>query len=195
MTHSFRTCAGGALALAVAVAVAVAGEASATSGSTPDPARCPLKASSTIPSGEAWAFSDSGAPSNPHPGISSTYVHGRGTWTHGHGSGTICIEASAPGHASRNLVLTVTGSAHISTEITRLGHLGVGLVLNVSVNASDDQTCLPGTRGTTTLFASYFEGHFDSAQFHLIGSCAVYDYKFSGPRLLALIARDGGAVR
>jgi hypothetical protein len=185
-----------ASALAVAMMLATAGQASAATGSSQtDTARCPLKPSSSIPSGEAWAFSVTGPPSSPHQGVASTYTHGRGTWTHGRGGGTICLQASSPGHAPHNLVLDIAGSAHLSTEVTRLGHLGVGLVVNATVGASDDQTCATGTHGNLTLFASYFEGHFDSAQLHFTGGCGAYDYRFSGPQLRVLIARDGQAVR
>jgi hypothetical protein len=182
-------------ALLVALTLLALGAVSAGAGTSTDPTRCPLKPSSTIPSGEAWTFSANGSPTSPHPGVTSTYTHGRGTWANGRGTGTICTEAGGAGHAAGKLVLTVAGSATISTEITRLGHLGVGLVLHMTVGASEVPACPKGERGTLTLFASYFQGHFDSAQLRFAGPCRSYDYRFAGPRLLVLIARNGGAVR
>jgi hypothetical protein len=159
-----------------------------------DPASCPLKPSSATPPGEAWAFTDTGPPSSAHPGVSSSYTHGRGTWGAGRGSGTICVEDGTSAGASHNLVLAVAGQARISPQITRLGHPGVGLVLKVSVNASDDQACTAGTHGTVTLFASYYQGHHDSVQFHFAAPCGAYDYTYSGSAVHALIADDGHQV-
>jgi hypothetical protein len=167
--------------------------ASAQSASA-DPAACPLKPSSSSPTGEAWAFTQTGPPSSSHPGITSSYTHGRGTWTSGHGAGTICNEDSVSGQPSHNLVLAVAGSARISPHITRLGHLGVGLALSVTVSASDDQSCPAGTRGTVTLFASYYQGHHDSLQLHLAGGCSAYDHTVTGSQLHVLIADDGRQV-
>jgi hypothetical protein len=169
------------------------GPASAQSASA-DPATCPLKPSSQSPTGEAWAFTQTGPPSSPHPGITSSYTHGRGAWTSGHGAGTICNEDSVTGHPSHNLVLAVAGSARVSPHITRLGHLGAGLALNVTVSASDDQTCPAGTRGTVTLFASYYQEHHDSLQLHLAGTCSSYDYTYTGAQLHVLIANEGRQV-
>ncbi len=180
-----------ALALAVGVPGATAGSGSAAA----DPAACPLKASSTIPSGEAWAFTETGAPSTPHPGIASSYTHGRGTWAGGRGRGTICNEDTVSAHPSHNLVLAVAGAARTSPEITRLGHLGVGLVLKLAVSASDDPACPAGTRGTATLFASYFQGHHDSIALRFTGSCGAYDFTYSGSQVHVVIADNGGAVR
>jgi hypothetical protein len=159
-----------------------------------DPAACPLKASSLAPTGEAWAFTQTGAPSSAHPGITSSYTHGRGTWSNGHGAGTICNEDSVSAAPSHNLVLAVAGAAHISPRITHLGHLGVGLVLHVTVSASDDQTCAAGTRGTVTLFASYYQQHRDSVQLRFSGGCDAYDYTYTGSQLHVLIADDGRQV-
>jgi hypothetical protein len=177
----------GVLVLAVLGATPAAGAAT-------DPAACPLKASSQTPSGEAWAFTQTGPPSSPHPGVTSSYTHGRGTWSSGHGSGTICNEESVSGKPSENLVLAVAGSAHVSPRITRLGHLGAGLVLRVTVSASDDVSCPSGTAGTVTLFASYYQEHRDSLQLHLGGGCSAFDYTYTGPALHVLIADDGRQV-
>ena len=176
--------------------VPASGQAPAPSAlsASADPAACPLKPSSASPSGEAWAFTQTGPPSSSHPGIASSYTHGRGTWTGGHGAGTICNQDSVSGHPSHNLVLAVAGAARISPHITRLGHLGVGLVLNVTVSASDDQSCPAQTRGTVTLFASYYQGHHDSLQLHLAGACSAYDYTYTGSQLHVLIAENGRQV-
>jgi hypothetical protein len=184
---------GEALARSPRASRAVGSVARATSASA-DPAACPLEASAQAPSGEAWAFTQTGPPSTPHPGVNSSYTHGRGTWADGRGTGTICNEDSTAAHASHNLVLTVAGASHISPRITRLGHLGVGLVLKVTVSASDDQTCPSGTRGTVTLFASYFQEHHDSVQLHFTGGCSAYDYTYTGSGLHVLIADDGRQV-
>jgi hypothetical protein len=157
-------------------------------------AHCPLKPSSTIPSGEAWAFTTTGPPSTSSPGLISTYAHGRGTWSGGRGRGTICRQDTRSGSSRRDIVLSVVASAHVSPRITRLGRLGVGLVLSVTVSASDDTGCSPGARGTVTLFASYYEGHRDSIQFHFAAACASYDATYLGPRVYTLIARNGRQV-
>jgi hypothetical protein len=163
-------------------------------GRTTNVAPCPLKPSSKTPTGEAWAFTVTGTPSTPHHGISSSYAHGRGAWTSGRGRGTICRQDSGPGHTSLNLVLTVAGRASISPGVTRLGRRGVELVLRVTVSASDDERCLPGARGTVTLFASYYQGHHDSVQFRLPSGCAAYGATYLGAQVHALIARNGHQV-
>lgn len=159
-----------------------------------DAAKCPLKSSSTIPPGDAWAFHETGPPSASHPGVISSYTHGRGEWRGGRGSGTICQEDTPTSGPPHKIVLPVAGSASVSPRVTRLGHLGVVLVLNVSVADSDDPTCLSGTRGTVTIFASYYEGHHDSVKVHFNGSCTAYSATFLGPRVYALISANGHQV-
>ncbi len=190
----------GALAVAIGLVAAFAQVPAGASARAPaaasssDPAACPLKPSSSLPAGEAWAFTETSPPSSPHPGIVSSYTHGRGTWGGGHGTGTICNEDGVSGGRSHNLVLAVSGSARVSPHITRLGHLGAGVVLHVTVSASDDPSCVAGTRGTATLFASYYEGHHDSVQLQLAGGCAGYDYTYVGSQVHALIADEGRQV-
>jgi hypothetical protein len=181
--------------LGMAAAMLCGWSAAEARGASADPAACPLKAVSTIPSGEAWAFTQTGAPSTPHPGIVSSYTHGRGTWANGRGTGTICNEDSVSGHAAQNLLLAVSGASRISPGITRLGHPGVGLVLKVAVSASDDRACPAGTRGSVTLFASYFQSHHDSVALRFGGGCGAYDYTYTGPQVHVLIADDGREVR
>jgi len=171
-----------------AVVVTSAGAATASQ------LKCPLKASSTLPSGEAWAFHVTAAPSTPHPGIASSYTHGRGGWGGGHGSGTICEEDSFSNGQSHALVLTVAGTPHVSPLVTRLGNPGVELGLSLSVAASNDPACPTHSHGALTIFASYHEVHRDEVQLHFNGSCAAYSATFLGSHLSALIADNGGQV-
>jgi hypothetical protein len=152
---------------------------------------CPLKPSSAAPRGEAWAFTSTAAPAGAHAGIASTYTHGRGTWTHGRGRGTICRADTATSGPAHNIVLSVGGRARVSPGIMRLGRKGVGLVLTVTVSASDYAACAPGTRGTVTIFASYYETHHDRVQFRFASACTAENATFSGSALRALIAREG----
>lgn len=172
----------------------LAGGIAPAGASQADPARCPLQSTSTIPPGDAWAFHDSGLPASSHQGVSSSYIHGRGDWGGGRGSGTICQEHGSSSGPAHNIVLTAEASASVTPRVTRLGHLGVALSLQVSVAASDDPACLPGTRSAVMIFASYYEGHHDSLQLHFAGSCTAYDATFSGPALYALIASSGHQV-
>jgi hypothetical protein len=158
------------------------------------PVACPLKPSSATPTGEAWAFTQTGLPATPHAGITSSYSHGRGTWAGGHGAGTICAQESVGAQTSHDLVLTLVGAARLSPQITRLRHLGAGLALNVKVAASDDQSCSVGERGTITLFASYYEQHDDSVALALRGDCSSYRYIYTGSQVHVLIADNGRQV-
>ncbi len=178
-------------------AAALAGFVVPTADASAAPARgvrCPLESSSTIPSGEAWAFHDTGLPSTPHPGVASAYIHGRGGWAGGRGSGTICWQNRAASGGSHDIVLTVSGSLRLSPRVTRLGHPGVVLVLHASVAASDDPACAAGAHGTVTIFASYYEGHHDSVELRFNSGCTPYDAAFLGPTLYALIAENGRQV-
>jgi hypothetical protein len=159
-----------------------------------DRALCPLKAGSPSGGDVQWAFSETGPPSGAHRGISSSYTHGRGTWTGGRASGRACSEDSPTKGPSRNLVLAVAGKAKLSPKVTELGLLGVRLVLPVRVSASDDPACSAGTRGTATLFASYFAIHRDSLSLHFATGCAEHDHSYGGSGLHVLVARDGAQV-
>jgi hypothetical protein len=175
-------------------AAVLAGLASISQGAQSAAVKCPLKASSALPGGEAWAFTATGVPVSPHAGIKSAYVHGRGTWTHGRGAGTICSADMPASGAARDIVLSVGGAARVSPGITELGRKGVGLALNVKVSASDDPACALGTRGSVTVFASYFQGHHDRVQLHFVAGCTGENATFQGPQLHALIAREGRQV-
>jgi hypothetical protein len=180
--------AGGAIAAAAPAGSAAVGSAAAGS------ARCPIKASSSEGAVE-WAFTESGPPSGPHPGIASSYTHGRGTWAGGHASGTVCHEDSLTGgRPARELVLRIAGSARLSPGIERQGLPGVGLELKATVSASDDPACATGTHGTVTLFASYHEVHRDSVQLRFTGGCSDHDHTYTGSQLHVLIARGGAQV-
>jgi hypothetical protein len=95
---------------------------------------------------------------------------------------------------ARDVVLTVGGSAKVSPGITQLGRRGAGLSLHVTVAASDYEACAVGTRGTVTIFASYYETHRDRVQLRFAGACAAEDATFLGRQLRALIAREGRQV-
>ena len=152
---------------------------------------CPLQPSSKLPSGEAWAFTY-GGPTVAGEGSRVGYTHGRGSWA-GRGGGTICMSAEVPGAGKAQLVLDVTGGAKVSPRITRLGHLGVGLTLNVKV-ASSQTICPSSTQGSVVIFASYFESHHDSVRLSFQAPCTALDVAFHGTQLKALIARNGGQV-
>lgn len=185
---------GGRRLAAAICAAACACALAAPSAGAASGARCPLQSSSSIPAGAAWAFHESGAPSGPHAGVASTYVHGRGGWGSGRASGTICEAYSLAAGGPHDLVLSVSGTARVSPRITRIGHLGAGLALGGTVTASDDPACAVGTRLSVTIFASYYEGHHDSVKLAFRGGCAAYDATFLGSQLYALIAEDGHQV-
>jgi hypothetical protein len=75
-----------------------------------------------------------------------------------------------------------------------LGHRGVELVLNVLVGASDDPSCLTATHGTVTVFASYYQKHYDSVRLRFNGGCAPHNATFLGSHVYALIANNGHQV-
>jgi hypothetical protein len=168
--------------------------AGATGGRVLAASSCPLKPSAGIPRGRAWAFSETGAPSSAHVGLNSAYTHGRGTWTGGRGSGTICRQDTLADGTRRDIVLAVRGRATISPGITRLGRRGVGLALTVTVSASDSAACATGTSGTVTIFASYFQGHHDSVQLRFGPACSAESATFAGRALHALVANEGHQV-
>jgi hypothetical protein len=157
--------------------------------------KCPIKAGSAATGPVQWAFTESAPPTGRHPGLSSAYTHGRGQWLLGHANGTVChTDLLAGGHGSRDLVLAVAGSAKLTPHIRSLGLVGVALTLKVSVAASDDASCPLGTRGTVTLFASYYSVHRDSLRLRFAAPCAAHDHLFEGRSLHVLITRKGAQV-
>jgi len=183
-----------ALYIALASSPPAAGATRSAGAAASASAKCPLKPSSASPGGEAWAFTATGLPASAHAGIHSTYTHGRGTWTHGHGAGTICRADTPASGPARDIVLKVAGGAHVSPGVTQLGRKGVSVTLGVTVSASDYAGCALGTRGSVTIFASYFQGHHDRVVLHFAAACAAEDATFLGSQLHALIARDGRQV-
>jgi hypothetical protein len=175
----------------LATTVVVAAGAVAKPG---DRALCPLKAGSPSGGDVQWAFTETGHPSGKHAGIRSSYIHGRGNWTAGRAIGKACSQDSLSKGPARNLVLTVAGKAKLSPKVTELGLLGVRLVLPVRVSASDDTACPARTRGTLTLFASYYAIHRDSLKLHFAAGCAGHNLTYRGSRLHVLIARHGVQV-
>jgi hypothetical protein len=162
-------------------------------GAAPDPAKCPsgvASAASTV----QWVWSALGAPSSGDPSVTSSRTRGNGTWNNGRAHGTICSQAKGGGSATRNIVLTVGGASKLSPNITKLGLPGIGLVLPVTVSASDDSACPDGTTGSVTLFASYHAVHKDKAVLAFAAACSTHDDTFTGSILHVEIARDGHQV-
>lgn len=177
-----------------AVIIPVVHAASGSDHSVPSP-RCPIRAGSPSGGSVQWAFTESGPPSGSHPGIASSYTHGRGNWSGGHASGTACHEDGLTGgHGSRELVLKIVGSARLSPGITRMGLRGVALELKGTVSASSDPACATGTHGTVTLFASYYSVHRDSLQLRFTGGCSDHDHAYTGSQLHVLLTRNGAQV-
>jgi hypothetical protein len=177
------------VALAVNAAIAAA-----ASGLSPAKVQCPLKVG--LPSGGdvQWAFSESGPPSGGHRGLKTSYTHGRGNWTSGRATGTVCGQDTLTSGPSRDVVLKVAGKAKLSPGISEFGLPGVGLALRVRILASDDAGCAAGTRGTVKLFASYHAVHRDSASLHFAAACADHNHHYSGAQLQVLITRHGAQV-
>lgn len=181
--------------IAYYVMILPARAASRGAAHTATSARCPIGAGSPSGGSVQWAFTESGPPSGSHPGIASSYTHGRGNWSGGHATGTACHEDSLTGgHGSRELVLKIAGPARLSPGITRMGLPGVGLELKGSVSASNDPECATGTHGTVMLFASYHAVHSDSLQLRFTGGCSDHDHTYTGSQLHVLITRGGAQV-
>jgi hypothetical protein len=177
-----------AAALGVASMLAFAGGAAAT-------VTCPASASAADTAGPVqWAFSVLGAPTAGASGVTSSWTRGSGTWNTGRASGTICSEDKAPSSPRRSLVLKVSGASVLLPKSTRLGLVGVAITLPVTVSASDDTACPKATRGTVTLFASYYSTHRDSIVMHFTGACASHNHTFIGATVKVLITRNGAQV-
>jgi hypothetical protein len=171
-----------ALSLAVSAATAATGQVV-----------CPVAPGTPSGGDVQWAFSDSGRPAGN--AIKSSYVHGRGHWTNGRATGTVCTtDSSTKTGVTRDLVLTVGGQSKLTGRVTEDGLLGVRIVLPVKVRASDDMTCATGATGTITLFASYYSVHRDTLQIHFSARCIGHNLSYSGPSLHAYIARHGAQV-
>ena len=176
-------------ALATSAALVFAGGAAAT-------VTCPASAASASASTAGpvqWAFSVIGAPTAGAQRVTWSWTRGNGVWNTGQATGTICSEEKGA-FARRDLVLKVTGSSLLVPKTTRLGLQGVSIAVPVTVSATDDTTCPKGTRGTITLFASYFSVHRDSIVVHFAGACTDHNHTFTGAIVKVLIARNGAQV-
>jgi hypothetical protein len=173
-------------ALALAALLGAAGGASAA-------VVCPASAA-TSAGPVQWAFSVLGAPTAGAAGVTSSWTRGNGGWSNGRARGTICANDSGAGIPKRDLVLHVAGVSKLEPRITRYGLLGVGIVLPVTVSASDDAACPTGTHGSVTLFASYYSLHKDSIALRFAGGCADHNHAFTGTIVRVEIARNGAQV-
>jgi len=185
----------GARAIAVAVGAAcLLATIGAAADGTPSKlaVTCPLAAGAPTGGQVQWAFSVTKIPPNSPPGVTDVYTHGHGNWAQGRGAGTICEQYY--GTDRDVVVLAVSGQSKLSPHITRMGLLGVGLRLRLTVSASDEQTCPTGTTGTITFFASYYTVHRDTAELHFATACATHELAFSGGSLRVLIGENGHQV-
>jgi hypothetical protein len=185
---------GGFVAVLVAsAAISISGVAG-VAAAKPDPAQCPAGIASSS-SAVQWVWSAIGAPSSAAASVSSSVSGGHGTWRKGQAGGTICVQLTGSGGARRNVVLTVSGPSKLSPSVTKLHELGIGLVLAVTVSATDDAAACPdATTGTVRLFASYYEVHKDRAILTFAAPCAGDDLTFEGSILHVEIARDGHQI-
>jgi len=187
--------------IGLVVAAALAGGAAlvlaAGAGASATAVKCPAAASTAPPSSAVavqWEFSQIGSPTPTNPSVSSSWTRGSGSWSAARATGTICSNDSAAAAATRELVLAVSGASKLLPQTTRLGLLGVAIVLPVTVTATNDAACTRGTAGSVTLFASYYAVHRDSIALHFAPACADHDLVFTGATVHVLIARDGHQV-
>lgn len=183
----------------VVFAAALAGFATLVppAGATTASVKCPAAASTSPPVSAGavqWEFGQLGSAVPANSSVSSSWTRGSGSWSGARASGAICSNDSGGGLATRAIVLSVSGSSKLSPQITKLGLLGVGLVLPVTVTATNDAACPRRTSGSVTLFASYYSVHRDSIVLRFAASCAGHDHVFRGATVHVLIARDGHQV-
>jgi len=141
-----------------------------------------------------WAFTGLGAPSSSRAGITSSWFRGNGTWNAGSAHGTIYADDSGGGAPKSRITLAASGTSTLSPGITMGANKGVGLVIPVRVTATNDSSCAKGTKGTVTLFASYYAVHVDTLAAHFGSACADHDLRFSGSVLRVEIQRNGAQV-
>ena len=116
--------------------------------------------------------------------LTSSYLHGRGSFSGGRATGSICQQDSARSRATVHLVLSVHGSGgSLARGITVGGTLGAQLVLPVTVSGSEDPACRVGTHGRVTLFSSYNGVHADTVSIHFNGSCATHQHFYRGSQV------------
>jgi hypothetical protein len=179
--------------LIAVAAVAVSATLAPSTGASTTAVRCPASVASSAGPVQ-WLFSALGAPTSRSATVNWSWTRGSGSWSSARASGTICSDDKGGGLATRHLVLRVSGSSTLSPMITKLGLLGVGIVLPLSVSASDDAACPRGTPGSVTLFASYYSIHRDSIVMRFAPACASHDHSFGGTIVHVEIARNGHQV-
>jgi hypothetical protein len=181
------------LAAAVAVAAGAVGVQVASS-SAATAVTCPASAADSLGPVQ-WAFTGLGAPSASKAGVTDSWFRGTGTWDNGGAHGTICADDQGGG-APKNRIVLVTSStaAALTPHVTKLGLLGVAIVIPVTVSATSDSACPKGTSGTVTLFASYYATHHDSLVAHFKSACSDHDLTFTGTDLHVEISRNGAQV-
>jgi hypothetical protein len=154
--------------------------------------KCPLDAKAAANGPVLWAFSQYGAPIGTHKGLTKSYTHGHGTWLGKRAHGWICHQDMGGGVAKRHVVLRTTGTdSALHGRVTRLGKLGVELIVPLKVTATDDASCAVGTRATMTLFASYYDVHVDRAALRFDAGCRKHDHTWRDPQLKIQIQRKG----
>jgi hypothetical protein len=180
--------AAGVIAAAIGAGALAGGSSAATS------VTCPASAADSLGPVQ-WAFTGLGAPSASRAGVTNSWFRGTGTWSNGAAHGTICADDQGGG-APKNRVVLETSSAPsaLTPHITKLGLLGVGLTIPVTVTATSDASCAKGTAGTVTLFASYYGVHKDSLVAHFAAACRDHDLTFTGSDLHVEISRNGAQV-
>jgi hypothetical protein len=155
---------------------------------------CPLHAGTPSGGDVQWGFTVTGTPSTRHSGLRATYTHGRGNWTSGRATGKACVQDTPFQGAVRDLVMSVSGRSKLSPHVHENGYFGVRIALPVRVSASDDPACPAGSRGTITLFASYYAVHRDSLKLHFGPHCTGHNLSYSWQHLHVLITRHGAQV-
>jgi hypothetical protein len=162
---------------------------------------CPVNIATATVSSAQWLWSNFGAPSSSATKVSYSQSGGSGSWSATNGGegtarGTICSQDQGGGQPKRSIVLKVSGASKLSPGTTRLGLLGVGLKLSVTVSKSGDPAVCPvGSTGSVTLFASYYSTHADKVTMSFAGTCAAWNESFSGSSTHVKLADDGAMIR
>jgi hypothetical protein len=174
--------------IVAAVALTVAALASVSEGAVPyvpchKPRRTATRTSPVAGAASAvqWAFRGSGG---------GSVTSGKGSYNGSRSiTGSICHnDAPSQGSGQRLALAAIPGSsARLSRGVTINGTLGAQLVLPVRVSASDDARCLPGARGTVTIFTSYNGVHEDSISLRLSGPCARHGASYRGANVVVSI--------
>ncbi len=179
-------------ALIVIAATALIAASAPVGDAAAGPVTCPAPAST--PAGAVqWIFSALGAPSVPTGGTSWSWTRGQGSWSAGRASGAVCGEDRGGGRR-RDVLLAASGASTLSPQVKRGGLLGVAIVIGLRVRSSDDPGCPVGTRGTISLFASYYSTHVDTIVMRFATACADHDHRFSGQIVHVEIDRGGHQV-